>query len=325
MEPVQMQLWLVTGVAVGAATITATSETKTGTSAITVVTPPPGGASCLSQAGPLITFTGTQTSGFANTGLAANTKVDARTATWYGVNDTPVRIGGQGLCWSGGVVRGTYDSTVSWSVMHGTYGMLVYSAPDAVIENARIHDYGDGISFNNSGSDNWVIRGVHGSILRDDCIENDFGNSGLIEDSFLDGCFVGYSSRSYASVPDNSGKVVTVRNTLWRLEDMPTGYTGPGHGKFWKMDAAGKDPRLALENNIFRMDTPPVCCGDFLIPPPNYLVSCSNNIMVWLGSGAFPEPVPACFTLTTDKSVWDNAVAAWRTRHPDNAQDFPFP
>ena len=42
------------------------------------------------------------------------------------------------------------------------------------------------------------------------------------EDNLLDGCYVGYSSRSYQTVPDNSSKVVTIRNNLWRLQDMPT-------------------------------------------------------------------------------------------------------
>src|SRR5437867_2260102 len=29
---------------------------------------------------------------------------------------------------------------------------------------------------------------------------------------------------------------------------------------------------------------------------PHRLVGCANNTMVWLGPGAYPAPLPACFT-----------------------------
>jgi len=48
---------------------------------------------------------------------------------------------------------------------------------------------------------------------------------------------------------------------------------------------------------------------------PSSLVGCSNNVMVWLGQGPYPAPLPACFTVTTDRSVWDAAVATWKLRH----------
>ena len=50
------------------------------------------------------------------------------------------------------------------------------------------------------------------------------------------------------------------------------------------------------------------------IPPQ--LVSCSNNVMVWLGGGPYPAGLPSCFQITTDRGVWDTAVAAWKQRHP---------
>jgi hypothetical protein len=41
-------------------------------------------------------------------------------------------------------------------------------------------------------------------------------------------------------------------------------------------------------------------------------------VVVWLGEGPFPDPLPDCFTVTTDKSVWDNAVAEWKANHPQS-------
>jgi hypothetical protein len=38
--------------------------------------------------------------------------------------------------------------------------------------------------------------------------------------------------------------------------------------------------------------------------------------MVWLGPGSFPGSLPSCFTITTDRSVWDAAARAWDIAHP---------
>jgi hypothetical protein len=50
--------------------------------------------------------------------------------------------------------------------------------------------------------------------------------------------------------------------------------------------------------------------------PSSFLSSCSNNVMVWLGPGNYPVPLPSCFTVTRDRSVWDRAVARWKADHP---------
>jgi hypothetical protein len=40
-------------------------------------------------------------------------------------------------------------------------------------------------------------------------------------------------------------------------------------------------------------------------------------VIVWLGPGEYPcLPLPPGWTLTTDRRVWDDAVAAWTARHP---------
>ena len=31
--------------------------------------------------------------------------------------------------------------------------------------------------------------------------------------------------------------------------------------------------------------------------------------------GPYPAPLPPCFTVTNDRGVWDDAVAAWKLRH----------
>ena len=51
------------------------------------------------------------------------------------------------------------------------------------------------------------------------------------------------------------------------------------------------------------------------LPSVDKLRTCSGNVMVWLGEGPYPGTLPPCFTLTRDKSVWDDAVAKWKAAH----------
>jgi hypothetical protein len=114
---------------------------------------------------------------------------------------------------------------------------------------------------------------------------------------------------------------VHIENNLIRSQAFPTYYGGsttdPAKYQtngWWKIDEFDIAPKLAIHNNIFRIDKVPHGWPP-LAPDPRSISSCSNNIVVWLGSGPFPEALPSCFKLTTDKSVWDNAVASWKSRH----------
>ena len=60
--------------------------------------------------------------------------------------------------------------------------------------------------------------------------------------------------------------------------------------------------------------------ADRMGTPPEQVLDCANNVMVWLGPGDFPGTLPACFTITKDRTVWDNAVADWLARHPQIGQ-----
>ncbi len=321
---------LVTGVVAGSATITATSEGISGNSAITVIVPPPpGSGSCLNQTGPSIVVNGSLTT-WGNTSMADNTKVDATTALFAGGANTPVRIGGgSGICYSGGVIMGRLSPSTSWSAMHDTYAMVVKEARLLTIENVRIFDYGDGPTFDANGDANWTFRGSYLKYMRDDCIENDFLNNGLIDDSFLDGCYDGVSSREYSGAQDGSNNVVVVRNSLIRLQAMDRAYGGavPNHNAFWKWSGS-IGPKVALYNTVFRADQRSQegnGAGMYMAPPPGKLADCENNVMVWLGSGSFPETLPTtfngkpCFRLLTGAEglqFWNDAAARWKADHP---------
>jgi hypothetical protein len=304
--------------------------------------------SCLDQEGPLIVKSGIYESRWdarSSDALAANTKVDAKAASWIALwplqdkMDYPIVFGGEsGLCFSGGEIVGNYpdkmgdpvepwdyDPYATWSYIAGTSAMEI-KMPNFVLENIRIHNFGDGISLNSDTESNFIIRGVYFSKLRDDCIENDHMRGGLVEDSLFDGCYTAFSTRPQCSDCDSSSKIWIIRDSLVRLEPMDGVYKNrgpvPGHAGFFKWDTSSADisPKLALHNNIFRVDQESGTVG--LGVPAGKIESCSNNIMVWLGEGSYPDPndgqdpLPQdCFTITTDKSIWDNAVSQWKAEH----------
>jgi len=324
---------LVTGKAPGSATITAASGSDTARAAIMV-----RGYTCLNQTGSTMTMSGTQASPIDITSLAADTKVDASTAQFLTAADVPIRVGGNPrVCYHGGQVLGQSPPSTPWTTMHDRYGMVVRDAGFFQVEGVEFFDYGDGVSMDAQGDAQWSIRHVHVKYSRDDCVENDFLNSGTIDSSFFDGCYDGMSSEEYTSVLDGSANLVVIRNSLWRLQAMDQAYSGPlpNHNAFWKWSAIG--PKLALYNNVFRADQGSEegnGADMFMAPRPGKLVDCANNVMVWLGSGPFPETLPTtfngkpCFTLMTGAAgltYWNNAVAQWQANHPTALADIGSP
>src|SRR3989344_6631691 len=169
-------------------------------------------ASCFTQAGPLVTLSYNQINRYdtRNSTLAQNSKIDARTATWtaqWPVQDSfnyPVILsGGSNICFNGGIINGSYpvqistDANATWEYMHGTTAILV-NTKNTTFENTRINNYGDGIGIK-YGAENFLLNKVHLSDIRDDCLENDWLYSGTVIDSLFDGCYSGFSARTYSS------------------------------------------------------------------------------------------------------------------------------
>lgn len=256
--------------------------------------------------------------------------VDARSAVWKHVHDYPVVVeGGPDICFTGGRVYGDYLYSASWERMHDTTGFTFRTSGMTTVENVHIHNYGDGISFSRGGSgESFTISGAWMTHIRDDCIQNDYMYAGLVEDSLLDGCYTAFSAQPHkgAEVSDGSSNVWEIRRSLIRLEPMEKVYNDqgliPGHGPFFKWSSDGISPKLALHDNIFRVDQPSNSSNGLGIPDGK-LASCSNNVVVWLGEGEFPDPLPKtfgglpCFTVTTDPTVWDSAVQQWKLHHPE--------
>jgi hypothetical protein len=275
---------------------------------------------CLAAAGPLVTLTGTHTTPYRNYSFKATTKVDVRAATMISspASYYPLNVAGEPRgCIAGGKVQGTYDRTLTWKQMHNQNNAGVrWTNDDMVADGVRVDNVEDGIR---PEGNNFIIRQSWLTYIRDDCVENDHLRSGIIEDSLFDGCYVGISARPSTGIINagytGANETLIVRNSLLRLERMPgpnKSTAATGHGQWFKWDALA--PSLELHDNIFMTEewgNSPRTMG-----PPAKLTKCSNNIMVWLGSGPYPSPLPSCFKVVTDRKVWDNAVAAWKAAHP---------
>jgi len=335
---------LVTGKGVGWATVTATSQARSGTAAITVIASPTTG-SCLDQVGSLTTLTGVTTRGYRDTSLADNAKIDAR--TWISRLPMSVDIavhlgGGVGGCWSGGEILGAWPPNTIFDVMHTKYPMVVSSGTSAQnyqLENVRVFNYGQGISFDAQNDRSWRLTGCYIKYDRQ-AIENDFLNSGTIDDCFVEDAQTFLSSRAYTTTEDGSNNLVVIRNSLVSLSAHDGAYLSglPSHNAFFKWSGSGYTPgigpKVAIYRTIFRTDSDSreqEDAGEYMEPPPGKLADCEGNIMVWLGSGPYPAPLPTtfngkpCFTIVTSRAPWDSAVAAWKGRHPRTTPDLAPP
>lgn len=286
---------------------------------------------CLQRTGTRVTLTGAQQNYYQNNSLANNTVVNSKTASWTSSMAKPLRVGGGSeICVGGGTITGTFPLSTDWSTMHDTYAVEL-RGQNALVERLRIHNYGDGVAMWENAN-NFSIKKVHMSQIRDDCVSNDHGWSGLLEDSFLDGCYVAFSDRSWSAADPSA--VWTIRNNVVRLQSYDQTYRvgESGHGWFWKMDSGDAAVKVDLHGNVFRADQPSMHSNHVF--RADKVASCKkpdgspDNVIVWLGSGVYPRPeelASGCFALTTDRAVWDAAVTAWSNRTQSNGQVIPAP
>jgi hypothetical protein len=296
---------------------------------VAAATAPVTATSCLNQAGSTVTLTGVQTSEYQDPNLADGTKIDASAAQFTTGTRYPVRISGSNICVHGGEVIGQWPPATSWDFMFTTFGVLVDTGSNVTVENMRIFDYGNGVSFQQNAP-NWTVRHSYFPYGRDGCVENDFQLSGTVDDVLME-CYSPFAAEGGYPV-DGSNNVQTIRNSLVHAQPMDGVFSGSVPGTVGIFEWGATSPQLALYHNVFRADQN--SSEPYLAPPPGKLVDCFNNIMIWEGSGPFPETLPAtfngrpCFTLMTGQAgldYWNGAVARWKANHPPALTDIAPP
>jgi hypothetical protein len=284
--------------------------------------PPSNTAGCLDGRTATITLTGLQSTRYSHRDdLPQNALVDATTASWTSSSSgSPIRAGnGSDICWHGGSAVNTYSDNTSWSTFHDTYAFQGYGR-DQIVEDFAARNFGDGIKWMDALTDNWTVRRVHLQHMHDDCVETDWLKGGRIEDVLFEGCYVFLAARPRSgSTVDGSRNTIAVDRAVVWMEPMPTVYSGPAPstGAVFKIDnsSSSRSPRLVLRNIVLRVDVKPGV-GNACLNPAGLVVESVNNTVVWLGQGDYPcLPLPAGWTLTRDKAVWDAAVNDWNARH----------
>jgi hypothetical protein len=253
--------------------------------------------------------------------IPSGARIDARTASWSKNDrdgDYMVRIGtGSNICWHGGSIRGLWDgATEPWETYHSSNGFTGDGA-NLIFENIRVENYGDGAKFMERAS-NWTVRRAHFIDIHDDCVETDFMESGTIEDVLFEGCYYFLATRprsSVVGVVDGRDNTIRVNNAIVWLKAVEYGYDGDRNdlGGFLKIDTYHNPPWgpwHEITNTIVMVDR------GVRLNPGGVVTKSENNILVYIGPGDFPSTVPPGWTVTKDRSVYDNAVAAWKAAHP---------
>ena len=228
--------------------------------------------------------------------------VDAAGVLWRNAGHHAVRLrGGHSACWSGGAIEGPYaeDAVYECTLEHGyrggpcsgfhtTAGVAPeVAAPETVIEDVLVADYGDGVSLE-AASGAVIVRRAWLRDLHDDAIENDFAQSITVEHSLIERAFMAFASRPRSRHPlDQRGKVFTVRGNLVLLHRFTNAYKQkPGHGGFFKWPEDGTGPQFAVTDNVFVLDDPGR--GQLVLPLANQIAECRNNKLFWAGTrGAY--------------------------------------
>lgn len=254
--------------------------------------------------------------------VAAGSTLRAVGATWVGVGDYQVSFLGNapGACMVGGTMFGEWPDSDRWSKWHYR-AALRFSQPDFTVVGVHIVNAGDGIKPKDEAggaAQDFDIEGSWIQHVHDDCIENDYVHTGTIRDNLLDGCYVMFSSRPASSKLNGRSNIVVIDRNVGALEPMRSVYSGPspGTGGFFKWSSPA--PAVALTNNVFMARQPPN--HNTLEPPPGPLL-CSGNVIVWEGAGAFPDAAAwraRCpdTVITPDAARYDEAKAAWLSKHP---------
>jgi hypothetical protein len=256
-----------------------------------------------------------------NQPLAARTTLVASGASWVGTDPYPVTLLGTpgDACVVNGTVIGTWADADPWTQWHDRTAVR-FSQPDFTVFAMNIENTGDGIKPRDGGggyAQGFTIFGNRVARAHDDCIENDYLHAGTIADNLLDGCYVMFSARAATSALDGTGNTLTISDNVGALEPMQSVYKGPspGHGGFFKWSSTA--PSVALIGNTLMVRQAPNH-GD--LDPPTRLLTCTGNVIVWLGPGAFPAEAAwrrACpdTRITADASVYTDARARWLAGH----------
>jgi len=262
---------------------------------------------------------------------------EGRRDLWSAQYNTPPQP--DPMCFSGGVIVGTQPLDATWGETKrdgGGYAITV-NGKGAVVERVRIHNHHD--AFVPYRSDGFVFRDNWVSYTRDDCIENDGHAGGAVLGNLFDGCYTFYSSYNgvrNGAVGAGADGIVRFEGNLIKMENMPGPYSkrnpmgnrsASGYEIFFKTRRRdARVPQLIMRDNVLAFEVPPgrrKMSVNFNGPHIR-VIDCSNNTILWFGTGSFPAHLPSgwdeCFTIISGdeaKQRWQELRQQWIDAHSE--------
>ena len=234
---------------------------------------------------------------------------------------------GKRTCVVGGELQGTVDPDKSWEWFHDEANaacVKVVAIEWLQIHGTRCHGVEDGFRPQegepNSNRTTFRISGTYLTDVADDCLENDYILGGVLHDNLWESCFTGISERPSAdrSWTPPPGETLTLDHMLIGLRSMPhDSDKGTGPNALFKWSTSAN--KVVIKCSTFFVPQKSVNGTDTMAIPAGTVVddsACPNNpsTIVWTGGGAYPAPT-AGIRVTSDRGVWDRAVADWKATH----------
>ncbi len=276
---------------------------------------------------------------------------------------------GDNICVLGGQFFNPNPWDTSWEEAYDTLGLgkgfrlgtnrnnsiIEIEGKNPVISGSHWVNIHDGPRFNGA-TGFWRLEHSWGEYTRDDCLENDKIESGIIYDSLFDGCFSGYSNRASSTDSQSNGKDNTVEfnKVLLRMELMPgphkqcdkshyyfgvdkTPFKASKHGgcdinkniygtgNLFKLDDIDRNPSFSFVDSVFLIPVKQFKDGLSDFPNEKNIIRCENVTVIYLGEGDYPgylqsKKFPNCIKILKGdegRAYWAKIVKDWHIRHPN--------
>lgn len=219
---------------------------------------------------------------------------------------------------TGGKVDGTVPLASDWLWTYcNSAAIRVAGSPGARVTGARIRGAWDAIRIS-TDSEAFRIDASWISAVRDDCVENDYLQSGAVRDVLFDGCFSGIS---VAPAKRGSGKTPEVRLTGVLLRMQPFRY----RDRIWHalpIKYRKAPVEVVIRDSVIAVETADQVGQRHAGEMWRSVSDCSNNLFLWLGSGPLPprhRPPQGCFRVMAGpdaRQAWAKARRNWIDCHP---------
>ena len=220
----------------------------------------------------------------------------------------------------GGLFSGQVPLLSDWQNTYcNSTGVLLRDSFGAIFEGLRMRRVWDAIRIT-EGSSGFQLRGSWISEVRDDCIENDYLNGGLVEDTLLDGCFSGLSMRPPEGEERSAaGGPFVLRGVLMRMQGYP--YKAQiQEGPPFKVDETLAE--IEVYDSILVMGNRDTVSQLRLTIGWTRIGQCSGNLLLWIAETPWPKKFarpPDCFRLVEGpeaRALWQEARRNWIDCHP---------